>query len=337
MSRHERVIYDRANEYLATRQSYLDIQGMRKEVNKFIESVNKNVALKAGVLKPVEPVRFEDIRIDTVYSRVRLCDYQSRMGAFNGPISDQTLLMSIGLGCIGIKAIEFTVFYDLDKEEYMVRFDDGADCKEYNCSGSRLGNTIISHFPVWVKTFAKTPNKLVQELKKYFTFTEGGGVLKVEQIPGKTFPGYDYATDDQLGKVVFNIKYDYEARKFLETYKNRSYQDVRFNTMRDKRRAIDSVIAGHKRKWAVVNTDHGRGMFFHSGKPDDSEGVNTAAVKKFMKLYSKGKADYFVCCHPDNTGIDDHYISGTGHTGRVYNIETDDPLIWTMYTQKAPK
>ena len=341
-TRRQQAIIYAANDYLSTRKSYMDMVGMRKGLNKFLKEVNKNIAWKQLRLNLVEPITGKHLSVDTTHARVRMYSYDSAMRAFNGSIDDNTLLWSIGLNCLGTKLIKFEVFYDLTKnDQYLVRFDNGSDDEDYYCSGSQLADTIISHFPTWVKTFAHTSNKLVQELKKYFTFTEKKGILEVEQIPGKVFHGCKYETEDRLGKVLYEIKYDYEKREFNEQYLNRANANIRFKTMKDKVRAIDDVITSHKKNYVIANTEQGRIMFFHSNPVDHPLGVNTKAVKKFMKLYSKGKVGYFVCCHPDDTGIDEHHYLGAGNIGRTEVFQylpddpaDDDPLVYTLHIEK---
>ena len=67
----------------------------------------------------------------------------------------------------------------------------------------------------------------------------------------------------------------------------------------------------------IIKAEGVRVFIFHS----DSyifDGVNTRQVKKFKKLFSKGKVDAFCCCYPEETCIDMSLcFMGTLATGEI--------------------
>ena len=300
-------------------------------VGEFIKNINKHIA---DAENRMIPLRFDPGRVQTVKNKDVIMLYQHLHTRFiRGTLEDQMLLESIGLRLYEYFSMRLQVRYIPARDAWCVL----TEGKKEFCDGTKIGDTIISMAPTGLKVFYKTTHPVLKELRKYFDFKVENDVISVTQKEGKIFKGYKYEADcDTNGKFIYQVTYDYNNRLFKYELLNKVLKEV--NLLQAEAWLENRKIMGHyanSRKpgnMGIMDTDIGKIAVFHNGRKE----INKRSLRKFMKLYSKGKVDYFVCCHPDNTdGLDNYHLLGQGNQGLVtqYTHPTN-PMKLDFYVEK---
>lgn len=63
--------------------------------------------------------------------------------------------------------------------------------------------------------------------------------------------------------------------------------------------------------------EHCNIAFFHNDRADSNMGINQKMLYRVAKLFDKKKIDYFICCHPECTGMSQHCFLGKSASGRI--------------------
>ena len=316
-------------------QAKPELTAAAKKFNHAVRDINTHIADKAYQLKwlRVDP---KIMKCNFQTHDMIVFDFSDDCGVMPGSIEDSTILKSIGLFMPSWTRVKYEVHYDLDSEKYTVI----SDKRSETCDAKQLGDILVSFIPTFLKTFHAQSNPVMKELKKYFEFNKKGDVVEATQKSGKQMPLWEYTALDMYGDVIYNVSYDYTARVFKFEYKNRAIKRIKFDSSDEYDRMQRVLKHRDSSNFALANTDAGRIMFFHSNNPDDGVGVNKKAAKRFMKLYSRGKVDYFVCCHPDKLGISGPMLLGDDIYGSVASSllsPTDDDLTVDIYAAKYVK